>query len=742
MYLKNKSIVIIFFTIFSIVGLSVVFYLLKTSKDTQIKQSKQLLLQESVAHYKTIKDLEIWHNKLGGVFKKTNDKDEYNFNIVSLKPKNSENQAFGFNKKGLEFFEKNNAENIFYEFSDNNKDFAFIGVLKTEEKCIQCHSNFKVGEVRGGIQVSVPLSNYESSIDTIFEQFNIFYTLVFLFFSVALAVIYYFITVIFAEKEKIQQLNISLEQKVLARTKEIEKHYEREHFLKKLLETISELNENLILSYSLSSIIEGSLNTLHNHADYKIIIFGYYENGIFYIRYVLGDKYELLKKRDYTLEELKNNEILKSTYDAIITRQKSINKNLNVILENKYTRKDDYDIKESISFPLIEVQNLDKELSIISFYIDRENGFDFEEVSILETLSRDIIMAVSAYKQRIFSEKLQKEQLVNYEETILAFVDMIEQRDAYTAGHTIRVAQYARKIAEHLNIDEEMISKIEKAAILHDIGKIATPDTILLKPGKLSLLEYNLIKNHVDAGYKMLSKVKMYSELAEIMKYHHEHYDGTGYPYGYKGDEVPFPSQILVVADAFDAMTTNRIYKPRLSTDDAISELIKNSGTQFNPDIIDSAKVCLRDITIEQTSQLPKSDLEKQRFSYFFNDNLTGIYNEAYLNLVINQIETIKYVTIIKLHNFNDFNKKYSWKQGNDVLVYIVDELKNHFPHSKIFRFEGDDFLILSDEYIKLDLNKLSLFKFDEDNIIEMQLDEFIINNKEEIYKLYEYIEK
>ena len=742
MYLKNKSIVIIFFTIFSIVGLSVVFYLLKTSKDTQIKQSKQLLLQESVAHYKTIKDLEIWHNKLGGVFKKTNDKDQYNFNIVSLKPKNLENQAFGFNKKGLEFFEKNNAENIFYEFSDNNKDFAFIGVLKTEEKCIQCHSNFKVGEVRGGIQVSVPLSNYESSIDTIFEQFNIFYTLVFLFFSVALAVIYYFITVIFAEKEKIQQLNISLEQKVLARTKEIEKHYEREHFLKKLLETISELNENLILSYSLSSIIEGSLNTLHNHADYKIIIFGYYENGIFYIRYVLGDKYELLKKRDYTLEELKNNEILKSTYDAIITRQKSINKNLNVILENKYTRKDDYDIKESISFPLIEVQNLDKELSIISFYIDRENGFDFEEVSILETLSRDIIMAVSAYKQRIFSEKLQKEQLVNYEETILAFVDMIEQRDAYTAGHTIRVAQYARKIAEHLNIDEEMISKIEKAAILHDIGKIATPDTILLKPGKLSLLEYNLIKNHVDAGYKMLSKVKMYSELAEIMKYHHEHYDGTGYPYGYKGDEVPFPSQILVVADAFDAMTTNRIYKPRLSTDDAISELIKNSGTQFNPDIIDSAKVCLRDITIEQTSQLPKSDLEKQRFSYFFNDNLTGIYNEAYLNLVINQIETIKYVTIIKLHNFNDFNKKYSWKQGNDVLVYIVDELKNHFPHSKIFRFEGDDFLILSDEYIKLDLNKLSLFKFDEDNIIEMQLDEFIINNKEEIYKLYEYIEK
>ena len=275
MYLKNKSIVIIFFTIFSIVGLSVVFYLLKTSKDTQIKQSKQLLLQESVAHYKTIKDLEIWHNKLGGVFKKTNDKDQYNFNIVSLKPKNLENQAFGFNKKGLEFFEKNNAENIFYEFSDNNKDFAFIGVLKTEEKCIQCHSNFKVGEVRGGIQVSVPLSNYESSIDTIFEQFNIFYTLVFLFFSVALAVIYYFITVIFAEKEKIQQLNISLEQKVLARTKEIEKHYEREHFLKKLLETISELNENLILSYSLSSIIEGSLNTLHNHADYKIIIFGY-----------------------------------------------------------------------------------------------------------------------------------------------------------------------------------------------------------------------------------------------------------------------------------------------------------------------------------------------------------------------------------------------------------------------------------------------------------------------------------
>lgn len=742
MYLKNKSIVIIFFTIFSIIGLSVVFYLLKTSKDTQIKQSKQLLLQESVAHYKTIKDLEIWHNKLGGVFKKTNDKDEYNFNIVSLKPKNSENQAFGFNKKGLEFFEKNNAENIFYEFSDNNKDFAFIGVLKTEEKCIQCHSNFKVGEVRGGIQVSIPLTNYENSIDTIIGQFNIFYTLVFIFFAVALAVIYYFISVIFSEKEKIEELNISLEQKVLRRTREIEKHYERELFLKKLLETISELNENLISSYSLSSIIEDSLKTLLNHTDYKIIIFGYCEKNIFYIRYIFGDKYNLLKKLDYTFEELKEIEILKSTYEAITTKHKSIYKDLKVVIETTHARKDDYDIKESISFPLFETQDDKKGFNLLSFYTDRENGFDFEEVSILETLSRDIIMAVSAYKQRQFTEKLQKEQVSNYEETILAFVDMIEQRDAYTAGHTIRVAQYARKIAEYLNIDEEMISKIEKAAILHDIGKIATPDTILLKPGKLNLLEYNLIKNHVDAGYKMLSKVKMYSELAEIMKYHHEHYDGTGYPYGYKGDQVPFSAQILVVADAFDAMTTNRIYKPRLSTDDAINELIKNSGTQFNPDIVDAAKVCLKNITIEQTSQLPKSDLEKQRFSYFFNDNLTGVYNEAYLNLVVNQIENLTYVTIIKLQKFNNFNKKYSWKQGNDILIYIANELKKHFQKNKIFRFEGDDFLILSNENIEFNVDKLNLSEFDKSNIIKIKSAKLVINNKEEIYKLYEYIEK
>jgi putative nucleotidyltransferase with HDIG domain len=352
----------------------------------------------------------------------------------------------------------------------------------------------------------------------------------------------------------------------------------------------------------------------------------------------------------------------------------------------------------------------------------------------------DITMALSAYKQRKMTERLQQEQITNYEETILAFVDMIEQRDAYTAGHTLRVAKYSRMLAEYLSIDEVTIHKIEKAAILHDIGKIATPDTILLKPGRLNALEYELIKNHVTAGYKMLSKVKMYSELAEIMKYHHEHYDGKGYPYGFKNEEIPMEAHILIVADAFDAMTTSRIYKARLSVQDAMEELNAKSGSQFHPDVVSAALHVLSDAVIVQTSQMPKSDLEKQRFSYFFNDNLTGLYNEAYLNLVLHQMQDKFFVSIIRLRNFSHFNKEMSWNKGNELLISIANQLKELFPKGRIFRFEGDDFIVISSEAGGYEEGILNVKQIDPDGIVVLESEYIIINSTEEIYKLSDYI--
>jgi len=723
----------------SLVGLFIVLSILNSSKKEQIEQSQKLLLQEATSHYETIKNLQIWHNKFGGVFKEVADENSYNFNIFSLKPKNRENQAKEYIKETLEYFQKNPTEKVHYQFKNENKAFQFVGVLKTEAHCTACHTDFKVGEVRGGIEIKIPLITYHTSLETINNQFQLFYFLVLGFYLLVLIGLYYFIKSIFTHKEKIEELNSSLEKKVFERTREVHQLYSREHYLKNLLETISELNETLIESYSLGSIIETSLNTLHHHPSYKLIMFGHFDGKVFHKRYVSGDIYHLMGQDDYTLEELQNNSFLKATHAAIVNRKWQIDTSSEFTIP-KYPnqRGSDYSIYSSISFPMIENAN-DYSYDVLTFWTSKEDGFDNEEISLLDTVNHDITMALSVFKQRKMTEKLQQEQLCNYEETILAFVDMIEQRDAYTAGHTVRVARYSRMIAEALHLDEQLIKRIEKAAILHDIGKIATPDTILLKPGKLNQLEYKLIQNHVTAGYKMLSKVKMYSTLAEIMKYHHEHYDGSGYPNGCKKDEIPIEGHILIVADAFDAMTTNRIYKGKKSVDEAIAELVKNSGTQFHPDIVAIAAKVLADVNISQTTQMPQNELEKQRFSYFFNDNLTGLYNEAYLQLVLNQLDSKSYINIVELKNFTQFNKVNSWADGNELLVNIANQLQIYFPTSKIFRFEGDDFFIISQDKVVFSKDMIRLEQFDTKGIIKVATEFFEINSMSDLYKIEKY---
>ena len=136
--------------------------------------------------------------------------------------------------------------------------------------------------------------------------------------------------------------------------------------------------------------------------------------------------------------------------------------------------------------------------------------------------------------------------------------------------------------------------------MLHDIGKVVIADSILLKPEALNDFEYKMIKEHVNFGYELLNKIPMYEDLAHIMLAHHERYDGQGYPHSLKGDEIPELSRIMMVADAFDAMTTNRIYKDEKSLEDAFKELEECKGTQFHPDVVDSALRALKDVKLDE----------------------------------------------------------------------------------------------------------------------------------------------
>jgi diguanylate cyclase (GGDEF)-like protein/putative nucleotidyltransferase with HDIG domain len=311
-----------------------------------------------------------------------------------------------------------------------------------------------------------------------------------------------------------------------------------------------------------------------------------------------------------------------------------------------------------------------------------------------------------------FGRKKAKEIVENkvkdYEQHVFSLVNIIEKRDSYTAGHSQRVAKYSVLIAKEMGFNEDKIDDIHRACMLHDIGKISTPDSILLKPGKLNTLEYEIIKEHVVMSYELLCTVDIYKDIAEIVRHHHERYDGGGYPQGLKGDEIPILSQIMTVADAFDAMTTNRIYKARKSVKTAISELKELSGKQFNSEIVKAATKALKHVKLELTAtQLPKTKMEKERFVYFYKDQMTSIYNKEYLGFILayNHVNNfnIKCINVIYLHNFTQYNTKYGWADGDKLLEEFAEKLSKLNKSDFVFRIYGDDFIILNKEHFEIE---------------------------------------
>ncbi|MCU0236180.1 MAG: response regulator [Acidobacteria bacterium] len=174
-----------------------------------------------------------------------------------------------------------------------------------------------------------------------------------------------------------------------------------------------------------------------------------------------------------------------------------------------------------------------------------------------------------------------------YNFTLRAMVTALDTRDTETQGHSLRVVRFTQKLAELMNISDKNTLKVyEYGALLHDIGKIGIPDAILRKPDKLDREEWQIMKNHPTIGYNVLKRIKFLEDAAQIVLHHHEAFDGSGYPDGLSGERIPLGARIFHIADAIDAMTSDRPYKKALSFENAASELLKYSGTQFDPGII------------------------------------------------------------------------------------------------------------------------------------------------------------
>jgi putative two-component system response regulator len=191
------------------------------------------------------------------------------------------------------------------------------------------------------------------------------------------------------------------------------------------------------------------------------------------------------------------------------------------------------------------------------------------------------------YQLNIDNQKLAYDLKELFSGTISAIMEALDAKDPHTSGRSKRVTFYSLKIGEALGLSNQSLSELEIAGLLHDIGMIGVPVNIITKPDNLTDDEYELIKNHTIIGMRILEEIKQLNHVIRIVGCHHEHYNGEGYPYGLKADEIPIESQIIAIADAYDGLTTERAYRSSLSHNEAVSMIRAAAGSQFNPAVVD-----------------------------------------------------------------------------------------------------------------------------------------------------------
>ncbi|MDD2384336.1 MAG: HD domain-containing protein [Sulfurospirillaceae bacterium] len=292
------------------------------------------------------------------------------------------------------------------------------------------------------------------------------------------------------------------------------------------------------------------------------------------------------------------------------------------------------------------------------------------------------------------------------QEIVAMLNNIFEVKDAYTAGHSKRVALYCSAIAQAMGLNKEEQNIVYQAGLLHDIGKILTPEAILLKPRRFGRKEYSIMQNHSTDGETMINFIPSFKVYAQIVRHHHERYDGRGYPDGLCAEEIPLLSRIMTIADAYDAMTTNRIYRARKNLSEAIFEIDRCSGTQFDPEVAKYAiSVFCSHGEGQEFPEIGEFVIEEERFAYFFKDTLTSAYTGEYLNHFLNK-HKIKYefedCLLVQAHHMHRYNEHFGWKSGDKVLIEIALRLKILFATNTIFRLFGDDFIVLNPLHVGL----------------------------------------
>lgn len=250
------------------------------------------------------------------------------------------------------------------------------------------------------------------------------------------------------------------------------------------------------------------------------------------------------------------------------------------------------------SMAALPIRSGGQPIGTLVLYAAEPGFFDEDLLNLLEDMSFEISYALENFEREAAHSNAEDERQralavtqKALNDSIQAIAYTLEMRDPYTAGHQRKVAQIATAIARELNLAEHVIEGIHFGSLIHDLGKIALPAEILTRPRRLTPIEMQLMQTHPQAGYDIVSNIDYPWPVAEMILQHHERMDGTGYPQGLKGEDIPLESRILAVADVVDAMTSHRPYREGLGIEKALAEIERGRGTWYDPAVVDA---CLR----------------------------------------------------------------------------------------------------------------------------------------------------
>ena len=229
----------------------------------------------------------------------------------------------------------------------------------------------------------------------------------------------------------------------------------------------------------------------------------------------------------------------------------------------------------------LPVRLKDKLVGVLQTINKRHGQFESGDMELLTALGNQVAVAIE-------NARLYDELKETFYATVHTLAETIEKRDPYTGEHTKRVMEYSLSIGKAMGLSQKDMMDLRLSAILHDIGKIGIRDNILLKNERLTVDEYNTIMMHAVYGAEILTNIRQLKDIIPGVKWHHEKYDGSGYPEGLKGEQIPVIARIISVADTFDAMTTDRPYRKGLSVEAALEELKRYAGTQFDPEAVNA----------------------------------------------------------------------------------------------------------------------------------------------------------